>query len=732
MAMQDNTNCSSEHEQPAGVPPAPPGALHQAGSGEAQDQGEGEGAADGALSGGTYTGLSATYSPDDNKLRLYSMSRLDRPTYDRVKAAGFGWAPKQELFVAPMWTPAREDLLLELCGEIGDEDSSLVDRAEARADRFEDYSDRRGAEAANARRAVEAITSGIPLGQPILVGHHSERHARKDAERIQNGMRLAVQLWDTSNYWKHRAAGALANAKYKELPAVRHRRIKGIEKDRRAQERAVAECEAGLAVWSAATTVEQGIAASNAAYLSYSFSLARFPREAPASQYEGPMSLGSALEGGVATLDQVRELALKHYPRAVARAQRWIAHYDNRLTYERAMLAEQGGIAADKFDIQVGGRVLTGRGEWTTVLRVNRSGGVINSVSTNRRYVSVVEIEEIKDYQAPTAEVAASVKAATKLPPLCNFPGDGVLELTQAQWTKVYKDHKRNAKVKATETAGAHRRRQVANYIASDYPGHEAAKADRWGWTWVVIKDAKRVDPPAPKQATEGAAAPAIPAPEREISQPVPQRSAPSEFDAMREQLRQGVKVVSADQLFPTPAAIAERMVELAGIEPGQRVLEPSAGTGRLLQALQGITTPADVVAIERSHELAQLLRCAGQAGDVRCADFLAVTPDQLGERFDAVLMNPPFADAADIKHIEHAVSFLKPGGVLVAICAGGPRQAARLEPLVDRLRGVWEPLPAGSFEESGTRVSTVMLSLYAPVDGGAVSAAAGAEEASA
>lgn len=82
--------------------------------------------------GGGYPDMSATYSPEDNKLRLSSISRLPKDLYTRVRAAGFIWAPKQEIFVAPMWTPGREDLLLELCGEIGDEDTSLVDRAEQR------------------------------------------------------------------------------------------------------------------------------------------------------------------------------------------------------------------------------------------------------------------------------------------------------------------------------------------------------------------------------------------------------------------------------------------------------------------------------------------------------------------------------------------------------------------------------------------------------------------------
>src|SRR5580698_7494424 len=145
--------------------------------------------------------MTATYSPEDNKLRLFSISRLPKDVYERVRAAGFKWAPKQELFVAPAWTPEREDSLTELAGEIGDEDTSLVERAEERAERFEEYHDKRAEDAERAHAAVAQIADGIPLGQPILVGHHSERHARRDAERIENGMRKAVRMWQTANYW---------------------------------------------------------------------------------------------------------------------------------------------------------------------------------------------------------------------------------------------------------------------------------------------------------------------------------------------------------------------------------------------------------------------------------------------------------------------------------------------------------------------------------------------------
>lgn len=78
--------------------------------------------------------ISATYSPEDNKIRLYSSTRLDAETFERVKAAGFHWAPKQELFVAPKWTPEREDLAVELAGEIDPEEMTLAERAEIKAD----------------------------------------------------------------------------------------------------------------------------------------------------------------------------------------------------------------------------------------------------------------------------------------------------------------------------------------------------------------------------------------------------------------------------------------------------------------------------------------------------------------------------------------------------------------------------------------------------------------------
>lgn len=668
--------------------------------------------------------LTATYSPEDNKLRLYASSRLDAATYERVKGAGFKWAPRQGLFVAPMWTPGREDLLLELCGEIGDEDTSLVERAEERADRFGDYSDKRASDAESARAAVSAIADGIPLGQPILVGHHSERRARKDAERIENGMRRAVKMWETAEYWQQRAAGALRHAKYKERPDVRYRRIKGLESDKRKQERTIADVEKFLQLWrSAGLTQEKALRIANYDHISSTFSLAEFPRNPPASQYEGPMSLWSALDGGVITAEQARDIAVPFHERTLARARRWVAHYAHRIAYERALLAEQGGLKAEAADLQPGGRVLIGR-EWLIVIRVNKKGGAPVSVTTNARYGRVRGIEEIKEYQAPTIEEAALVAQATKKPPLVNYPGVGFAHMTKAAYDRVSKDYKGTNTIKATDATGAHRVRTCLGCYALP---QESDDNKRHSYPNVFITDAKRVDPPmattppaAPVALPRVAAAPqAAPATAAATSE---ESGAP--FRALREQLRAGgVQVVSAPQLFPTPAPLAARMVEEAGLFDGARILEPEAGTGRLLAALRATGRPLQIVAVEIDGRLCEGLRAAfaepGAAGsqpvEVVNRDFLSLTPAEIGV-YDFILMNPPFADGADIAHIRHAMAFLEPGGRLVGLCANGPRQAVKLRPVVEQLGGRWVDLPAGSFAESGTGVHVALITIPLPV----------------
>lgn len=48
------------------------------------------------------------------------------------------------------------------------------------------------------------ISSAIPMGQPILVGHHSEKRHRKDLERIDNEMRKSIQEDEKADYYRNK------------------------------------------------------------------------------------------------------------------------------------------------------------------------------------------------------------------------------------------------------------------------------------------------------------------------------------------------------------------------------------------------------------------------------------------------------------------------------------------------------------------------------------------------
>ncbi|HFZ1395886.1 TPA: DUF3560 domain-containing protein, partial [Klebsiella pneumoniae] len=230
----------------------------------------------------------ATYSPDDNKLRLYASLRLDEETYSLINKAGFRWAPKQKLFVAPAWTPGREDVLLSLAGDIEDEDSTLFDRQEQRAGRFSDYSDRRAVESEQALAHVDSLASAVPLGQPILVGHHSERRARRHAQKIESGMKRAVMLFERAEYWEQRAQASLRHAKYKERPDVRYRRIKKIEAELRKSQKHIARSEKYMTMWRAQTLdLKMALLVSNYDHIHACFTLDKYPRPAEKSQYEG-------------------------------------------------------------------------------------------------------------------------------------------------------------------------------------------------------------------------------------------------------------------------------------------------------------------------------------------------------------------------------------------------------------------------------------------------------------
>ncbi len=81
-----------------------------------------------------------------------------------------------------------------------------AERRESRIDRLGNRAAAAKAESTAAYEAAHSIMKQIPPGQPILVGHHSERHHRRDLD-----MRKSVKADEKACYYAARAEAAANN-----------------------------------------------------------------------------------------------------------------------------------------------------------------------------------------------------------------------------------------------------------------------------------------------------------------------------------------------------------------------------------------------------------------------------------------------------------------------------------------------------------------------------------------
>ncbi len=163
---------------------------------------------------------------------------------------------------------------------------------------------------------------------------------------------------------------------------------------------------------------------------------------------------------------------------------------------------------------------------------------------------------------------------------------------------------------------------------------------------------------------------------------------------------------------FPTPPELAKHVIDLAEIEPGMTVLEPSAGQGGIADYLpEGCI----VDCVELLPDNVKVLEGKGYRVTPGC--FLSIETKPL---YDRIVMNPPFEKQADISQVLHAWKCLKPGGRLVSIMSAGVsfrenKKTLDFRELVD-CYGFMEHNDPGAFKASGTMVNTVTVVLNKPV----------------
>lgn len=181
---------------------------------------------------------------------------------------------------------------------------------------------------------------------------------------------------------------------------------------------------------------------------------------------------------------------------------------------------------------------------------------------------------------------------------------------------------------------------------------------------------------------------------------------------------------------FATPEPLGEKMVEWLHTQPGDSLLEPSAGDGAIARWMPNNTSNT---VVEPSNDLqARLMRNVNNVKLFKSGFELM----GLHNKFNGIVMNPPFGlgGKTAIEHVAKAYKHLKDGGRLIAIIPDGPAANKRFDkwfngdPDASRWqdRGVRDGvimatinLPGITFKRAGTAVRTklVVIDKYSDPD---------------
>lgn len=183
------------------------------------------------------------------------------------------------------------------------------------------------------------------------------------------------------------------------------------------------------------------------------------------------------------------------------------------------------------------------------------------------------------------------------------------------------------------------------------------------------------------------------------------------------------------DAFFPTPVKVVDKMIETANLKPDSIMLESSAGTGRILDEARKIINSLDnFVVIELNESRQQVLRSKGYH-----VDFGGTFEESLKDpeilkklkRCNKVVINPPFKNDMDVKHLLISYMVCADKADIVSIMQENSlyydRQIHRVFKEFLSLIGkdAYEvvSLPAGSFKDELTTVDTVIFHIKKRAD---------------
>ena len=350
----------------------------------------------------------ATYSPEDNKLRLY-VGRVPRDEYLKLRAEGWKALHKQREagggdFVAT-WTPERRDTALAYSGGfIADEDMGPAERAADRAERFADYRDKRTDDATGHADRYDA--------GPRAHGYQNQARAERAAARHDRIGGRAVDAWDKAEYWQRRTAGVIAHALHRSAPGVRMGRIKELEALLRAKEAVYEKAGRFYDLAAQVRDITDPEEQTRRALILFGGSTGYHEYPHPDDPAASSTIYGHMTNERRRKITGAEACALYFTDRArpdVANND-WANHYKLRLAYERQMLEAQGGRLGDSE--MVCGGFLYGK----QIYKINKStvSGRVTSVCVK---VPRVQSWTYRVENVPGADYALAQFDTERLPP---------------------------------------------------------------------------------------------------------------------------------------------------------------------------------------------------------------------------------------------------------------------------------------------------------------------------
>lgn len=143
------------------------------------------------------------------------------------------------------------------------------ERLEAKMLKREEWAEGRKAKASSAYAKFTRIADNIPFGQPVLVGHHSEKHHRADIARMDSALRTSYESQQMAAHHEQKAAGLARQLETcifsddDDAPEALTARIAALEAKRERMKASNAAFRKGNAVWAVVlgVTPEQAAAA---------------------------------------------------------------------------------------------------------------------------------------------------------------------------------------------------------------------------------------------------------------------------------------------------------------------------------------------------------------------------------------------------------------------------------------------------------------------------------------